>query len=336
MAPSGLLKGQDSEESSFDKEQMDQHLASKYKGLEIINQHGPIFITSWDKDSISIEVHVKVSAPGEEIAQEVLDKITILTSEKAKKLVYKTLIGEDFFFNYPYTVQYNVYLPANTPLDIQNRFGDITLSSVNGPLNVSLEYGHLIQQGIEPIIRLTGALTFSDAKLTNLSSAEIKLSNAQVDLKEAANLNISGSFCQAEIDKVKTLTINASTGRFNIGQVQNLSITGDHSYPAIGEITETGNIEISDGLVVIRKVSDQLRELTVSNTNAPLTLTLQPELNYTLHGEVKNGQFRHYQAKLFNILMDNNTLSFSGINGTLEKSATILLFNKDADININH
>ncbi len=329
------LNGQKREESAFDKTQNDSYAAGRYKGIEIINQHGPVTVSAWDNDSIHVDIQISVSAPGEELSQEILDQITILTSQKEQNVVYQTIIGQDFFFNYPFTVRYQVYIPARKSVKIKNRFGDVTLAALTGQLEVALDYGLLQQTGIKPVERLKSRLTFADATLSNITSADITFSNAQMDIQEGGDLSFSGDFCQITLGNTDKLTIHATTGRFNIGKVNHLVIKGNYLYPAIDQIAKTGNIEISNGLVVIRQVSDQLETLTISNHNAPISMSLQPSLNYQLNGEVENGQFRHYQAQNFKLIRDGNTLSFSGTNGTMDNSASIVLFNSDADVNIN-
>ncbi len=328
------LSGQETLEDAFHKTQNDSFAAGRYKGIEIINQHGPVSVSAWDEDSIHVDIQISVLAPGEEMSQEMLDKISILTSQKEQHLVYQTILGQDFFFNYPFSIRYQVYIPARKSVKIKNRFGDVTLALLFGQLEVALDYGRLKQTGNEFVESLSAQLTFADATLFNISSADIEVSNSQVDINKGGDIAFSGDFCQINLGDADKLTIHASTGRFNIGKVNHLVIKGDYLYPSIGEITSTGNIEISNGLAIIKKVSDRLEALTISNNHTPLSLNLQQSLNYTLNGEVENGRFRHYRAQQFKIIDDQNTISFSGTNGALDNSASIVIFNRDADVNI--
>ena len=86
---------------------------------------------------------------------------------------------------------------------------------------------------------------------------------------------------------------------------------------------------------MIASINDQLEELSVNNVDAPINISIPSSLAYTLHGEVTNGQFRHYRPNDFKIIKDMDRTSFSGGHNTQkQRVASIVLFNKNAGINI--
>lgn len=329
----GLFAQQNDLNSYSEKENL-RYRAAGFSGIEINNKHGDINVSAWDKDSIKIDITVTIDAEKREDADKVGKHIKIRDNETDSLLVIRTSFNNDFYSKHAFSIDYDVNVPAKYTLKLTNRFGDINLTRTTGEMNIELEYGQLKQENSDRADAIHANLSFSDAQLGSFSDAEIKLNNANISLKNIMNGLIDGKYCQVDLAKAGKLNIKASTARFNIGTVNEIELGGNFCFASIDKIKDNGNIEITNGLLIIRAVSDQLRELSVSNNKAPLKLSLPPSLPYTLHGEVTNGQFRHYKADTFRIIRDMEKVSFSGKHDTQQNGASIVLFNKNAGINI--
>lgn len=107
----------------------------KIQSLRIINRHGNINLKGWESDSIKVEVFVTVDAQGKEQAEEVFDYITIERALFDKQQRFRTVYEEEFFSNYPFTVDYEIKVPFNLNLDITNELGNTYLTNTNGSRN---------------------------------------------------------------------------------------------------------------------------------------------------------------------------------------------------------
>ncbi len=308
--------------------------ASRFTSIEIQNKHGDISVSAWNKNTIEVDMVITVNAEGKNSAEEILEKIKIHTSEKKEHLSFNTSFTDDFHSNHPFSIDYIVHLPAVKQLHLINRFGDINIASVTGNLRIDHEYGQLEHNGSGITDSIYSKLSFVDAQMGSFSNSNMELNNANITLQDVENGTFSGKYYQLEMQRAGKLEITTSTGRFNIGTVREINLQGDFCFASINKISGKGDLEITNGLLIIRSVTDKIRELSINNENAPVKLSLPDSLPYSLHGEVTNGQFRHYQPSKFRIIKEMEKTSFSGSNLEGRNGASIFIFNKNSGINI--
>jgi hypothetical protein len=326
---------QQEEPKSFSQEKSMLYSASEFSGIEINNKHGDIILSAWDRDSVKIEIKITTYGESRNSAKKVINQIRIVTSEANHLLNLRTSFRDDFFSNHPVNITYQVSLPAQYKVKLTNRFGNISISSVTGFIDLNMEYGQLQQTGIEMVDSIKGNLSFSEAQIGSVAYSEMDLYNTNIEFQNVEFAILNTQYCQIDIPKAGKLHIKSSTCRFTIGNIKNIDLTGNFCFASLGNIAEAGKIEIDNGLLIINSFSDHFRNLSVYNTNAPINITVPENLNYSLYGEVTNGQFRHHQPEELRIMRETDKISFSRPGNADSNGASIVLFNKNAGINID-
>ena len=308
--------------------------SDEYDGVEIHNRHGDIIISPGQGDTLAVNVIIRIESDSRKSADEVLEKIDIKNSQNEGRAYFRTSFSEDFYSNYAFEITYEVLVPVKNTLKLDNQFGDIRIASPTNSLDIALKYGNLSHESAVTIDTVRGSLSFAKASLNNTKVCELDLNNTDIEIQEVDKGIFSGKYYQLYIANAVIAEIKGSTARVNISNTKKINIDGDFCFASVEKIQETGQIEITNGLLIIGGVGNRLKELSIANSNAPVNLTLPESLTYNLHGEVSNGQFIHYNRKMFRIVSDHEKTSFSGSNSDDKEGASIVLFNENAGINI--
>jgi hypothetical protein len=320
--------------NSYTEEMKFIHSASEFSGIELHNSHGNITVTASENDSIEVIVVISSEAENQDLASEVFKAINIREG-KANNLYYlRTSFGEEFYSRHRFSVNYEIHMPAGQELKLFNKFGDILISSITGPLEIEMNYGILKHESMTKTVSLKAKLSFAEVTLSKYQKVSLNLYNTKVSFEEVENGNFDAKYSQIEIPKAGKIDFKTTTSRLNIGTVKEAELKGDFCFTSIQKIGLKGHIEINKGLLVLAGVADPLQELSVFNNNAPINISLPESLSYTLQGEVTNGQFRHYRANQFRTIKDLDKISFSGSNLPGQNEALVVLFNSNAGINI--
>lgn len=335
MLGSTALKAQEQDNlHSYTREEENIHMADDFEGVEIHNQHGEIEIRAWLKDTILIKIETIVMAEYRDMADEVFDRLNIKKSTYEGMAFMRTTFDEEFHSSHPFRINYEVFMPANKKIKIDNRFGNVNITDITGKMDIKLEYGNIIQRGLQRADTIIADLSFGEAQLSRIKYSKAEFHNSGVKIDKVNSAEISGKYCQVDIEEAENLNFTNNTVRVNIGKVDNLDLRGRFCFVSVNELMKRGKIEISDGLL-IASLSDQTTEFSVFNENAPANITISPKLSYTLHGEVSDGNFRHDNQRLFKTISEPNKISFSGeYVAENKKLATLILFNRNAGINI--
>ncbi len=113
--------------------------------LDIENKKGDIEIITWERNEISVEAEVKVSAKDESVVQEILDEIRVEIESSEQFVNVETEMDYSGLNKLVTNVHVDIVvkMPVYTNLEIENDFGDVYIEKVAGDLDVELAYGNL-------------------------------------------------------------------------------------------------------------------------------------------------------------------------------------------------
>lgn len=319
---------------TYSRDEKNIHEADDFKGIEIHNQHGDIVVTGWMKDTIEVKIEMVVTATGSEMADEVFDRLSIRTTKLDGMAYMRTSFEEEFHSAHPFRINYEVFMPTDKQIKINNRFGDIAITDITGKMEIISEYGNITQTGLQMVDTVVSKISFGEASFKSIDFTETELYNSGLKIENVETASLSGKYCQIDIGKADRLVFSNQTARINVDEVRDINLNGEFCFVSIDEIMQNGKFEIANGLL-ITSLSEQTNEFSVFNENAPANITVSPELSYTLQGEVTDGNFRHDKEGHFKTISDLNKISISGeYTNSSEKTATLILFNTNAGINI--
>jgi len=186
FANNGIKKGKHQEEKRIHKE---------FKFVEgmllnIHNSYGNIDITAWDGNKIIVDVLVIVNGKNETEAKQLINKIDVSYSVNIHDGIVTLLTKKKTYKHHEYReVHYQVKIPKNCHLNIDNNYGDISIDESEASISLKTYYGN-IKAG-----RLMG-------------TSKIETSFSQHNTFEyIKNGAIKGQFCDYKIKKAETLDI---------------------------------------------------------------------------------------------------------------------------------
>ena len=119
--------------------------------LNIDNQFGEVKITTWDKNEIKVDIHIETSSTQKELADKTFDRIDETDKQEGKEINFKTIMNkngkdENTSCNNcsnTMSIDYDIHIPANNALNIENSFGSIVIPDYTGPVSLTNKYGSL-------------------------------------------------------------------------------------------------------------------------------------------------------------------------------------------------
>ena len=197
------------------------------------NRFGELKITTWDKNEVKVDITMTGKANTDEVAQEVLDRISISDSKSGSNVYFKTKIADrdwpkgSKYNNTGFSIDYVVYMPARNPLVAENEFGKTIIPDYQGEITISQKFGkltagklsnvkdiHIEFSGGSLIESMNGGkvdIHFSRSEIRELKGkikatfehcGEVKLGVTS----ETTDLNIKNSFTTLILDAAKNLS----------------------------------------------------------------------------------------------------------------------------------
>ncbi len=198
--------------------------------LQISNSFGKVVVNTWAKKEFKVDVQMKFGADDEDYVNDMINNSSISDSKVGSVISFKTnLAQKNSSGNNHMEINYTVYMPAGNDLDINNRFGNVTLPDLNGKATLNVSYGTLNAQQLlnkENNVRVR----FGDANITTFNGGRLDVGYGKVKAGTVNNITAKISFAGFSADRLKTAAdINIKYGDgFIIGaidkSVRNISI----------------------------------------------------------------------------------------------------------------
>ncbi|RZJ70130.1 hypothetical protein [Flavobacterium sp.] len=166
-------------------------------GIDIDNQFGPVFVTTWDEDKIQIDVVIKVSGNSEDWVDKRLASIDVDINALTTLVSARTKIGNVSGKSSGTSMEigYTIKIPKRGGVKVSNKYGDVISTDLFGPVKLNVQYG-------------------------NLKLAKLNSSSNNFDLQYCGSVNI---------EKIKIGSIKADYSKLNIGSFENLVIKSDYT-----------------------------------------------------------------------------------------------------------
>lgn len=308
---------------------------SETKTLYISNERGSVTLTNWEKPQVSITVELVADMHSQRKLQKLIDRTEVKISNDGWHFVSKiqggiNLRNETFSFNYI------IHAPKNLHIDLQTRFGDVWLESVNVASVIDCEFVSLQLMSTEG----------SDVQPFDLN---LKFAN-NVHIDYVSNLDLNAQFSTVYIDKVDKIQTNTRFSKIYIkGETAKAAVDSQHDnmqWDILGDIYSK-NMEftilsvekllkkmdlrkVSFGKIKVEDVAEDFESIKINAGFTPITIELNSaEYKFDIESEFGKIILPEGVDILIN-KKEDNLQQFKGKKAKTEKTGYIKILNQHA------
>lgn len=205
--------------------------------LSIDNSFGDVVITTGGSE-IKVDIHIEASSDNQALAEQIFNNIDVTDSKNGNTIDFKTNSNKDGKGNNinchkcssTMTINYNVQLPAGTPLTIVNNFGAIRMPDYTGNVNLTSKFGSLTTGSLSSTGEINVEFGKADIKSSGDAKYVFKFSTINIGSLTGSN-TISMEFCDASklnlAAGLSSLILKESYSTVNIKPITGLSASYD-------------------------------------------------------------------------------------------------------------
>src|SRR6188768_631336 len=225
--------------------------------LNIDNQFGEVKITTWDKNEIKVDIHIETSSTKKDLADKTFERIDVTDKQEGKDINFKTIMnknGKDENTgckncSNTMSIDYDIHMPANIALNIENSFGSIVMPDYTGPVSLVNKYGSLKAGKLSKPEKMV--VEFGSADLKSIGNIDLTFKYSSVTIGSlTGNSKLKFEFCgysKINLDNGLTaLTVNDSYSSVHLVPAANLSATYNISTSYGSVIDKTNTITRTD------------------------------------------------------------------------------------------
>jgi hypothetical protein len=260
--------------------------------LKVANKFGKVHITTDNSNAIVIDVEIKVEGRNADKAQQIMDRIHIDFNAGPKQVEASTQIGNSGSVTMKNTedleINYTITMPQRGSVDIENKFGDVFITEIDGTTNFQVSYGSLVAQKLNSE-RNTAVVKFGSADITEALYLDLTSKYSGTHVKKVKLLELDSQYGDSEIGAAGRINISSGYDDVEIGAVAELLGTVKFSDLNVKAITQKYDVKNSYGDVDIEFISKDFREVRVNSSFADVDIYFEQGSNFTLDATMKFG-----------------------------------------------
>ncbi len=278
--------------------------------IEISNKYGDITLEEWDKDSIRVEIHYKVSSNKESKLEKTFNAIDFdFRANKYYVVVNTEIEGGDTFWSdvsdiasnlfsggTHTSIDYKVYAPAKQFLTLKLKYGNIYMANHKGSLSIDLSNGNLKAHHLSGDSELE--VEFGDATIDFIAVGVLKLNYANITIEEAETLNFNSQSSEIEIEEVQTIILDSKRDKFNIDEVESIEGSASFSRINLNELKMKADLTTKYGSIKIKDIDADCEGIKLNSTNTTVNLYLNESDSYRIQITSNEKSDITYSAKL--------------------------------------
>lgn len=271
--------------------------------LSLTNKFGDIDVVSWEGNSIQIDINISVSANNEEKANEMFNLISINFDAKQDDISVETLIGKKHKKSWwsrsgnvnnsmEYKINYKVKIPVGTALSIDNKFGDIYINNLDGPLNLTAKFGYFTIGTLNNDSNSIAVKFFEQSDITAIKNGTFNCKFSEINIDTATSLTLNNSHCQFMVETVADLNFVSSFDTLIVNKSANVTGTGKHSKLIFRDINDKLTLNTNFGSLKIKEQKSQFSLITITSNYTEISLSFSPSINYQFNTSASYGTLK--------------------------------------------
>jgi len=264
--------------------------------IQVSNKYGTVHLMPWDKDSVRFEVDLVVKAKKESKVDKIFNYIEFSFTATSYYVIAKTEINKSTFWtevsdaanalfsaDNKAQIDFTVYYPRNSSLEVVNKFGNVYTTDHDGKLDIEISNGDLKAHDLTGETNIN--LEFGNASIHRINKGNLKINYSEFNLEETNVITVNSKSSTLNIGKVEELNLNSRRDKFNIKDLGTLNGESSFSIFKIQNASESIVIKTEYGEFFLDEVRPAFHLLNINAEFTDIQLSFPDNFTYNLEIE---------------------------------------------------
>lgn len=249
--------------------------------LDINNQYGNMFVTTWDKNTTEIDVTIKVGGDDERQVTTRFNSIDVAFSATKALVSAVTRIGNmSCNSNITMEINYTVKIPKMSPVKLFSQYGSIRTGKIYGKANIKCEYGDIIMEELNADNNLLKMDYCGIVRANYIKSGNIDASYSQFNCERANALQLKAQYTGVNIEDIKDINYKIEYGHVHLGNVYKLTGKGEYSSMKMKNVSQLLNLTASYGDIKVDNFEKSTRNIAINSEYTNISLGIDDDFAF--------------------------------------------------------
>ncbi len=275
----------------------------------IYNRHGNVNVRTWSENRVKIDITITVNASDPKEAEKALNQINANFTNTNGYIKAEMMIGNlsdrgNPYYDWgdkseknfqDYRINYEVWIPTDNQLDLQNKYGASFVSNMNGKLLADIWYGELRVENVKSDVNIKiegGNATLSSAKnlygqvasggitVDKANDVQMDTRNSDLTFRRAANLRLTSKYDNISLGNIENLRLQTKYSEVSVLSARTAFITAQFTDATIANIGLQLDADFQNGDLTVEKLNAGFDLVNLIGNAANVTITRSPGVSY--------------------------------------------------------
>lgn len=254
--------------------------------VEIVSKYGEVIVQTWDLDSVKFEVLVKAEGRNSSVVRKSMDRVDIRFRKVGSIISAVTEVssGSGLFGNLmsemegvvggnnKLQVDYQVWIPEDVDLSVENKFGDVYLADLYGKVDLNVSHGDIKANVVDNSMNLKHS--FGKASFGKVGDASLTLRGIELEVEEAVSLNFESGSSEIAIDKANKIQFNSRNDKIRLTEVEEITCEGSFTNLRADYIGGSARLDFSYGDIYLQRINRDFNSIDITGKSTDINLIL--------------------------------------------------------------
>ena len=305
--------------------------------LQVSNRFGSIVIENTTDENMSINVEVRVEAPSERKAQDILDQIDIIINKVGHTVsAYTEIDNAKWRGNVNVNIDYHILMPAHVDTKLEMKYGNVDIDQLTGRFNAEVKYGIFKANRIESSDGDLShvELAYCDGAFMGLiTHMKLDLAYSDCRIMRGEALDFDAKYSDLEIGDIHILKGEVGYGDIEIETTVNAKIEVKYSDFSIDFVKESLEIEAKYTDIEVDEVAPAFSLIKIETAYGDVDVDLG-QANCQVYLETTYGDLHHPQMMVSEQDRESNSRYIKGFIGSNDSASRVNIVGRYADLDL--
>ena len=274
--------------------------------VSLNNRYGNLNITTWNKNTVEIEVTITVKGNDLDDVEDKLSTINVEFNANSNLVDAETVFGSKKSNwswwkkskNLNYKINYVVKMPKSNSVDLDNDYGNIYLDNLDGKADINCDYGKISIGNLSASNNNINLDYCSTSTINSMKSGGVNLDYSKLNIDKTEKVRVNADYSNVKLGETGTVDFNSDYGSISIEEANNVSGNSDYTSMRFGTIRKNLTIDTDYGSVTVKNLAKGFENVDIDGQYAGIRIGVDPNAVFNFEIDLQYAGFSRDNDKM--------------------------------------
>lgn len=283
--------------------------------MDIGHRYGMITVTTWDQNRAEIDVLVRVTGNNESEVNRRFDKIGVDFKTSGSSIIARSSMG-GYACNENITTEVNfiVKMPKTGSVKLDNEYGHIRLSEIDGASTITCKYGQINIDALNNAVNTVKIEYSGGCRIGYMKGGSLNAQYSEILLANSDKVNVTSEYSNVKLKNTDDLKYKCSYGEINVENADIVTGRGDYATSRFASIKKLANITADYGHINIGNVERGVKNIAITSTYTSINIGYPEDYPFDFEISLKHNGLQAQGLKYTTSVEKDHNSYYKGYN----------------------